>query len=305
MLEDITTFLGTVTLMMVPYTLCSLGIMLGGRAGVLNISADGVMMIGASAGFLAAYFTNTAVGLLFAMVAGACLGFILVFISEKWKINPFILAIVIFIFGMGLADFLYKITVGAQLTPPLISSLPQMAIPGLSQIPIVGALFNQNILVYFTYVLVAVIFFVLYKTRVGLDTRSVGENPKAADSAGINVFRRRCICVSIGGMMMGLAGFYLPLMIAGTYTPGGMMTGGRGFMAVGLTIFGSFRPERIFFGAFLFAGVETLSYKLTLMPGIPFQFLLMLPFITVLMVMTLFYKRIEYPAAIGRPYSRE
>lgn len=305
MLEDIADFLKVVTVVMVPYALCSLGIMLGGRAGVLNISGDGLMMVGASIGFLAAFFINTAIGLLLAMVSGACLGFILVFISEKWKVNQFILGIVIFIFGMGISDLMYKVAIGMQLTPPLVQVLRPIAIPGLSQIPIIGVLLNQNILVYITYALVVVLYFVLYRTRIGLNTRSVGEDPKAADSAGINVFRRRLACVTIGGMMMGLAGFTIPLTIAGTFTPGGMMTGGRGFMAIGLTIFGSFRPERVFLAAFLFAGIETFSYRLVLIPGMPYQFFLMLPFITILVVMALFYKVIEYPAAIGRPYSRE
>lgn len=305
MLGELTSFLQTVTVIMVVYALCTLGIMIGGWTGILNISADGVMMIGASMGFLGAYFVHTAVGLLFAIVAGAFFGFFLAFVSERWKINPFILAIILLIFLMGLSDFIFKITIGVRLVPPLVHPLPNIAIPGLSQIPVVGALFNQNILVYLTYALTAVLFFVLYKTRIGLDTKAIGEDPKTADTAGINVFYRRYACAAIGGMMMGLAGFYLPLIIAGTYTPGGVITGGRGFVAIGLAIFGSFKPERILAGAFLFAGVEFFASKLVLSPGTSWPLFLMIPFIAVLIVLAVFYKYMRYPAAMGKPYSRE
>ncbi|MDH5703146.1 MAG: ABC transporter permease [Aigarchaeota archaeon] len=305
MLEELTIFLQTVAVIMVPYAMCSLGLMIGGWTGVLNISADGVMMIGASIGFLGAYFINTVAGVLLAILAGAFFGFFLVFVSERWKINPFIMGIILFIFLMGLSDFFYKITIGVRTVPPVVHGPSIMPIPGLSQIPVVGALFNQNILVYLTYILVVLLSFLMYKTRIGLDTRAVGEDPKTADTAGIGVFRRRCASVTIGGMIMGLAGLYLPLVIAGTYSPGGVITGGRGFMAIGLVIFGSFRPERILAGSFLFAGIETFVHRLVLTPGASWPLFMMIPFIVVLIVLAVFHKYIGYPAAMGKPYSRE
>lgn len=304
MLEDITTFLEVTAMSIVPYALCSLGIMLGARTGVLNISGEGAMLTGASVGFLGAYLTgNPLIGMLLALAAGGGLGLIFAWLSVGLKLNQFMMGICIYIFGMGLADFIYRLCFGVRVLPPLIGTLSKVAIPGLSQIPIVGTLFNQNVLVYFTYVLTLVLFLILYKTRIGLETRAVGENPRAADVLGVKVIRRRYVCVAIGAAMMGLAGAYLPMVFTGTYTP--LMSAGKGFMAIGVAILGSFRPERILAGSFLFAGAEVMSYRLQLGTGIPWQFLLMLPFIVVLIVMWIFYKRAEWPAAIGIPYSRE
>jgi len=305
MLETITLFLELVAMTLVPYALCSLGIMIGGRTGVFNISGEGIMLMGASTGFLGAYFAgNSAVGLFLALIVGGCLGLLLAYLTETLKINQFIIGICLYIFGMGLADLLYKIIIGVQLTPPLVQSLPKILIPGLSQIPVLDALLNQNALVYLTYALTPVLYYVLYKTRLGLNTRAVGENPKVADVVGINVVRTRYACTMIGGMLMGLAGAYLPLVFTGTYMP--LIAGGRGFMAIGLAIFGSWRPERIFAGSFLFAGIEVLAFRMQILKiAVPYQFLLMLPFIAVLILMGVFYKRAEFPAAIGSPYSRE
>lgn len=305
MTEPITDFLGLVALTVVPYALCSLGIMITGRTGIFNIAGEGIMMVGASAGFLGAYATgNPIVGVIAGLAASALYSLLLPYFSETLRINQFIIGTCLFVFGMGLADLIYKSAVGLQTTAAQVPTLPKIPVPGLDQIPIVSALFNQNVIVYFSYVITAVLFFLLFKTRLGLSIRAVGENPKAADVVGINVTRTRYTATIVGGALMGIAGAYFPLEITGTYMP--LITGGRGFIAVGLTIFASWKPERILAGSFLFAGVEALAYKLQIVnTGIPYEFLSMLPFITVLVLMLAFYKRAEYPAAIGSPYSRE
>ena len=149
-----------------------------------------------------------------------------------------------------------------------------------------------------------IVYYILYHTRFGLETRAIGEDPKAADVVGIPVKRRRYAATIICGMFMGLAGTYLPLIVTGTYTTN--MVNGRGFMAIGIAIFAGWRPERAFLGSLLFAGIEVLAFHQQLGSStIPYQFLLILPFLSVLVIMWLFRKHVEFPAALGKPYARE
>ncbi|HKL12340.1 MAG TPA: ABC transporter permease [Halanaerobiales bacterium] len=287
------------------YALASLGIVIGGRTGVFNISGEGIMLASASAGFIAAYQTgNWFMGFLVGALMGALFGLILIYIHEKLKISQFILGITLVILGTGLSDLLYKTIVGVQLFAPEAPPVPDIRIPGISQIPIISAFLNQDIVVYFAYIAVFAAYYIFYHTRLGLETRAIGEDPKAADVVGINVKLRRYVTTIIGGSLMGLAGAYLPLVVTGTYTTN--ISNGRGFMAIGIAIFASWRPERALLGAFIFAAIEVFSFQQQLGNSlIPYQFLLMLPFISVLLIMWIFRKRVEFPAALGKPYSRE
>jgi simple sugar transport system permease protein len=154
------------------------------------------------------------------------------------------------------------------------------------------------------YFAVLVAYWFYYKTKVGLETRAIGENPKAADVVGVNVKRRRYLATIIGSALIGVAGAYLPIAITGTYSPD--ISAGRGFMAIGIAIFASWKPQRAILGGFLFAGIEVIAFQLKLISAnIPYQFFLMLPFISVLIIMMIFKKHIEFPASVGKPYSRE
>lgn len=287
------------------YALAGLGIAIGGRAGVFNISGEGIMMASASAGFLGAYLTgNWAVGFLAGAAVGALFGLVLVALHESLKISQFIIGITLVIVGTGLSDLLYKLVIGVQLFAPEAPEVPVVDILGLKRVPALAAIFNQNVIVYFTVCTVIVAYYVLYRTRAGLETRAIGEDPKAADVVGINVKARRYVTTVLGGMLMGVAGTYLPMIITGTYTTN--IVNGRGFMAIGIAIFASWRPERTLLGALIFAGVEVLAFQQQLGgTKIPYQFLLMLPFIAVLIVMWLFRKQVEFPASLGKAYSRE
>jgi simple sugar transport system permease protein len=143
-----------------------------------------------------------------------------------------------------------------------------------------------------------------YKTKIGLETRAIGENPKAADVVGINVSRRRYLATIIGSSLLGIAGAYLTITITKTYSPD--IAAGRGFMAIGIAIFASWKPQRAIIGGFIFAIIEVLSFQLQIMSDkIPYQFFLMLPFISVLIIMIIYRKHIEFPSSVGKPYSRE
>ncbi len=301
----ITSFISQTMVYATVYTLTSLGIILGGRTGIFNVSAEGILLASASTGFLTAYLTGSwLMGFIAGALIGTVFGFILAFVHETFKINQFILGIILVIFGSGLSDLLYKIIIGVRLSAPQAPSVPSVIIPFFSKIPVISGILNQDVVVYFMYFAVLVAYWFYYKTKVGLETRAIGENPKAADVVGVNVKRRRYLATIIGSALIGVAGAYLPIAITGTYSPD--ISAGRGFMAIGIAIFASWKPQRAILGGFLFAGIEVIAFQLKLISAnIPYQFFLMLPFISVLIIMMIFKKHIEFPASVGKPYSRE
>jgi len=290
-------FARLVVLAMVPYVLASQGTMLGG---------EGIILVGASAGFLGAYLGGSLLyGALLAMLVGGLFGLALAYFTTTLKMNQFVIGLSLFFIGLGLSTLLPKIVIGVTLQPPLIPTLPNVPIPGLSQIPILGDIFfNQNVLVYFAILLSIFLYYLLYKTSIGLELRSVGENPKAADSLGVNVFRMRYVTAIVGAMLMGLAGAYLPMVYTGTFTEG--MAQGRGWIAIALTFFGGWSPHLIFLGALFFAGVEVLALRVQVGGfGVPYQFLLMLPYIATILVMIFASRWVRAPALLGQNYDRE
>jgi len=306
MIDLIVSALAFVVVLMVPYALPSIGIAFGGRSGMFNVASEGIMLVGASVGFLGTHLTGSlAIGILLAVIVGGIFGLTFAFLCSTLKLNQFVVGTLLFIAGTGLATLLYKIVIGLIIVAPSITVLQNIPIPGLSLIPIIGPIFfNQNILVYTTFLLVIALRFLLYKTTIGLKIRSVGENPRAADSLGIHVFRIHYVCVIIGSMLMSLAGAYLPLIFSGLYTDG--ITAGRGWIAIPLTILGRWSPVSIFLASFLFAGVETVAYRAQAAGvGLPYQLLLMLPYFVTILVAIWAYKGAKYPAAVGKPYDRE
>jgi ABC-type uncharacterized transport system permease subunit len=299
-------FAKLVMLSIVPYVLAGQGTMLGGRTGLFNVAQEGIMLLGASVGFLGGYLTgNVWIGIALAVGVGGLAGLALAYFTTSLKMNQFVIGLAIFFFCVGLASLLYKVIIGVTLVPPLISTLPGIPVPGLSRIPLLGEIFFvQNWLVYFAIVLSAALYWLLYRTRLGLELRSVGENPKAADSLGVNTTRMRYVTAIIGGMLMAVAGAYLPMVYTGTYTAD--MVKGRGWLAIALTFFGGWSPHLIFFGALFFAGIEVLAFRVQVGGrGIPYQFLLMLPYLATLLVMMFAFRRARVPAFLGQNYDRE
>ena len=299
-------FAKLVMLAIVPYILASQGTMLGGRTGLFNVSQEGVMLLGASLGFLGTYlYGSLAFGIILAMLAGGLFGLALAYFTTTLKMNQFVIGLALFFIGLGLSTLFPKFIIGVTLQPPLINTLKDIPIPILSQIPILGEiLFAQNWLVYFSILLSIFLYYFLYKTSWGLELRAVGENPKAADSLGVNVTRIRYVTAIIGGMLMGLAGAYLPMAYTGTFTEG--MVGGRGWIAIALTFFGGWSPHLILFGSLFFAGVDVLGLKAQIGGfGIPYQFLLMLPYVATILVMVFAFRLVRVPAFLGQNYDRE
>lgn len=299
-------FARLVFLALVPYVLASQGTMLSGRTGIFNVAQEGIMLIGASVGFLVAWQASSLlIGIVAAALVGGLFGLALAYFTTTLKLDQFVVGLALFFLGLGLSTLAYKLVVGVTLTPPLIPTLPTLPIPLLSQIPVLGPiLFDQNGLVYAAVLLTLLLYYFLYWTRHGLELRAVGENPRAGDSLGLNVARIQYGATIIGAMFMGVAGAYLPMVYTGTFTDG--IVQGRGWIAIALTFFGGWRPLPIFAGALFFAGVEVLALRVQIIGGaIPYQFLLTLPYLTTILVMIFAFRWAKVPAFLGLNYDRE
>jgi ABC-type uncharacterized transport system permease subunit len=291
---------------MVPYLLASLGTMLGGLTGVFSVAQEGVMVLGASVGFLVSYGVGSnTVGILAAAAVGAVFGLLLGAATTYLRLDQFVVGLALFFAATGLAGLLFRVVIGQSATQPLVPTLPRLEIPFLSDIPLIGpALFDQNALVYLTALVTVGLYFLLYRTRAGLDLRAVGENPKAADSLGIKVVRSRLWTATVGGALMAVAGAYLPLVYTGTFTEG--IVGGRGWLAIALTFFGGWRPQYIAAGALFFATMDVIALRAEVGNiDVPSQLLLVLPYVATLLVMIFAFRWARVPEFLGRNYDRE
>lgn len=298
-----------VTLMipaMVPFLLAAQGTVLGGRAGIFNVSQEGVMLLGASVGFLASLLigSNTA-GLIVAGLAGGLFGLILAYMTTLLRLDQFVVGLALYFAATGLGALLYRAVIGETLKPPLIPTLEAYPIPGLSQIPVVGKIFfDHDLVVYFAFIISFAIYWFMYRTNAGLKFRSVGESPRAADSLGINVVSARIWSTVIGGALIGMAGAYLPMVYTGIFTEG--MIGGRGWLVIALAFLGGWRPQYVVAGAAFFAGMDVLALRAQVAGiGIPYQFVLTLPYVATLLVMMFAFKWARLPGFLGKNYDRE
>jgi len=291
---------------MVPYLLASLGTMLGGLTGVFSVAQEGVMVLGASVGFLVSYGVGSnTVGILAAAAVGAVFGLLLGAATTFLRLDQFVVGLALFFAATGLAGLLFRVVIGQSATQPLVPTIPRLEIPFLSDIPVIGpALFAQNALVYLTALVTVGLYLYLYRTRSGLDLRAVGENPKAADSLGIPVVRSRLWTATAGGALMGIAGAYLPLVYTGTFTEG--IVGGRGWLAIALTFFGGWRPQFIAAGALFFATMDVIALRAEVGNiDVPSQVLAVLPYVATLLVMIFAFRWARVPEFLGRNYDRE
>ena len=291
--------------MSVPILLPALGEIYTQRAGILNLGLEGIMLMGAFGGFLGTYFTGSLwIGLLVAAFFGLAYSSIMAFLSITVKANQIIAGTALTILGAGLSTFLFRTVFGIQKLPPSVDTFKAIQFPILTDIPILGPiLFNHNAMVYLTLVLVFVTWVILEKTTFGLAVKAVGENPRAADSKGINVALIRYICVLIGGIYAGLGGAFLSIAYMNTFLD--QMTAGRGFIAVAVVIFARWHPVKVLGAALLFGAANALQLRLQAIGvPIPHQFLLALPYLLTIIVLVSVSKKAEFPAAYTLPYSR-
>ncbi|MGC8972348.1 MAG: ABC transporter permease [bacterium] len=288
-----------------PLLLGALGEIYVERSGILNLGVEGIMIMGAVSAFgVTAITGNVWLGVILSALIGGGMSLIHAFNSITLKANQTLSGLALTMLGLGLSGLIGKRYIGMPL-PNKIYNLP---ILGLKDIPLLGpVLFDQDPIVYISYILAFVFWFFLFNTRFGLELRSVGESPDVADSAGIDVFRIQYLAVFIGGIMAGLGGAYLSVFYAPAWIEG--MTAGMGWIVLAITIFSLWRPERAVVGSYLFGGIRVLQYKLQPF-GISPNILNMLPFIFTILVLMLASKeisrkKISAPSSLGIPYFRE
>jgi len=290
----------------IPLILGALAGVLCERSGVINVAIEGQMLAGAWAGALFGTLVhNLGVGLIAAVIAGGLMGLLLAVFSIRYFVNQVVLGVVLNVLALGLTGFIYDALMQPnQDTLNNPGFFDPIKIPVLGDIPIVGPLlFNANVIVYLTYVLIVVVDLALFRTRWGLRARAVGEHPKAADTVGINVFRTRYRNVLYGGMVAGLAGAFLTIGAVGAFSKN--ISSGKGFIALAAVIFGRWSPRGAIGAALLFGFADALQTVLSFTQTpvtIPSSFLAMLPYLATLFAVAGLVGRVRAPAADGEPY---
>lgn len=286
-----------------PYLFASIGEAFSQRSGVLNLGVEGQMLLGAFFAFYVAKNSgNLWLGVLAGMGVGALMGLAMGFVTIQLQAQQGISGIGFYLFGLGLSNLLFQTLVG---TVETVRGFPRLPIPLVSQIPYIGPVFfNTNILVYISFLMVPLAWFVLNKTTLGLKIRAVGENPEAADSLGVSVARVRYFTTILGGTLSGLAGASLSIALLNVFQQG--MTAGQGFIAVALVYFGAWRPFGVLAGALLFSLVNGLQLWIQVLGiPIPSEFATMMPYILTILVLTLSVSKLKTPSALTKPFERE
>lgn len=289
----------------IPLLLATLGEVFVERSGLLNMGIEGMILLGCFAAFMGALYSGSAyVGLLVAVALGVAVGLFMGLITLKMHANQAITGVVFNFFAIGATGFFNRYIVGVTLVPTKVQMLAKLAIPVLSDIPIVGFLFNQNMLAYAAILMVPLANFVLFRTNFGLKIRAVGGNALAADTMGIDVIKLRYAMWALGAALAGLAGAYLTLNM-GMFSDG--MSSNRGYIAIALVVFARWKPWNALLGAFVFGFADALQLRLqALSLNIPYQFLVMMPYVLTILVLVVIAKfRFTNPSVIGVPYVRE
>jgi simple sugar transport system permease protein len=283
--------------------IASLGLLINEKVGIVNLGAEGMMLCAAIAGFATVVNTGSDImGFAAGMLVGAGLAAIFGMLVIWLNTNQFATGLALTLFGTGFSAF-----VGTNFVQAKIPERMSFAIPGLSDIPLIGpALFRQHPLVYLTVLFALGLIYFMYRTRSGLVMRSVGESPESAHALGYPVRRIRLLAVVVGGALCGLAGAYISVVYTPLWVEG--MVAGKGWIALALTTFATWRPARVLLGAYLFGGVTMLQFHLQgIGVEVPSQFLSMLPYVATIVVLALISRnpqwiRINMPASIGKPF---
>jgi len=291
-----------------PLIIVALGQLIAEKAGVLNLGAEGMMAMGAIAAFAVTLHSgNPWLGVLAGMLAGAAMSFLFAVVVLTLMGNQVASGLALSILGVGLSAF-----IGKPYESEILPTVSAIRIPLLADLPVIGnALFNQQALVYFSWALFAGMVWFLYRSRAGLVLRAIGESPSSAHSIGFPVIRIRYLATLFGGAMAGIGGaflsvFYTPLWVEG-------MVSGRGWIAIALVVFATWRPFRVLVGAYLFGGVMVAQLFVQgsdLDINIPSQLLSALPYLATIIVLVIISRdrntvRLNAPVSLGQPYRPE
>ncbi|QOR34198.1 ABC transporter permease [Clostridium sp. 'deep sea'] len=292
-----------------PLLFATLGEVLTEKSGNLNLGVEGLMLLGAVGGFAAGMLTQSALlAILAAIIAGALGGLIYAFLTVTLRANQVVTGLTLTIFGTGVAGYAGKLFMGQNLPTTIKSIFAEKAIPLLSKIPVLGTIFFQhNIFIYAGYLVAICMGIYLFKSRLGLNVRTVGESPQAADSSGIDVNLYKYVHILIGSAISALGGAYLSLVYVPVWQEN--ITAGRGWIAVALVIFSMWNPYKAIAGAFLFGGLDIIGFRLQQI-GFPVsQYVIdMVPYaitIIVLIFSSMYKKKDHSPKSLGVGYFRE
>jgi ABC-type uncharacterized transport system permease subunit len=283
--------------------LVGLGLLINERSGVVNLGAEGMMLVAAVAGFaIAADTGSNALAFMGGSLAGAAMAGLFGVLVVWLNTNQYATGLALSLFGTGFSAF-----VGIEYTQAKLSERVGTAIPGLSEIPFLGpALFRHHPMVYFAIALTIGLSYFLFRSRAGLVLRAVGESPESAHALGYSVRKIRFLSVLAGGALCGLAGSYISVVYTPLWVEG--MTAGKGWIGLALTVFATWRPPRVLLGAYLFGGVTMLQLHLQGQGvDVPVQLLTMLPYLSTVLVLVLISRnatwiRVNMPASIGKPF---
>lgn len=290
-----------------PVLLAALGETFAERSGVLNLGIEGTILLGALSSFLTSYYTgSTWASMLVATLAGACVSVFLAWMYVSVRASQVVTGLVFNVLALGVATTVYRLALAHRAAPESIAVFQALKIPLVSRVPLLGpVLAGQTAPFYLTLLFAIAAQFVLFRTNFGLSLRAAGENPSAADSAGISVYRMRYLGTLISGAAAGMAGGYLVLAQVGLFRE--TIVAGQGFIALGIVIFGRWNPLKATLAAFVFGACDSLQLSLQILgTKVPPQLLLALPYlVTIIAISGLFGEKAVQPAALMKPYVKE
>lgn len=291
--------------MATPILLAALGLLIMNRAGLINIGCEGIMLMSTFVAVAGTYFTkNVWLGMICAMIVAGILGALFAFLTVTLRANQIVVGVALNTLGTGLSTVLYRLLFQMDFISVKDYAFTRISIPGLKDIPLIGeAFFNQMPIVYIAFLLVPVVSYFLFRTPTGLNLRSVGENPRAADTLGIDVYKMR-YCATIGGcMLMGMGGAFLSTGLLNSFQEG--MTANRGFIALAAVIFGKYKPRGVMLATMLFAlGLAVANLLPSIGSNIPYNFVTMIPYLLTIVALAGFVGKVTPPAAAGKPYQK-
>ncbi len=290
-----------------PLIFAAMGELICERAGVLNLGIEGIMVVGAFAGWLTVYLGGGLwFGVAVAMLAGMAFGLLHGLLTVPFGLSQHVVGLGITLLATSLTYYCYRLALPEVTSPPKIAAFQPFEIPFLSDIPLIGpALFAQTPLTYLAYMVAALVAVVLYRTPLGLALRAAGENPAAVEAQGLSVTAIRMGAVMVGSGLMAVGGAFLTMSAFNSFFF--EMVNGRGWICIALVVFGSWKPGKTLLGAVLFAAFDALQVRLQQTPlgaGIPYQYFLMAPYVLSILALVVMSRRAQVPAALMVPFNK-
>lgn len=290
----------------VPIALTAMGEIYAERSGILSICLEGEMLMGAFLAFVGMYYSGSlAVGMLCGLLGGMVIAAALAISAIAFNANQTLCGIALNMFAVGATSFFNWLFFGVSTTPTFVAKLPVIGIPLLRDIPVLGPiLFEHSAVVYLCFLLAGLSYVALFKTTIGLKLRACGEYPRAAETMGVNVQRMRYGTTLLSGAFSGLGGAFLSLVLLGMFSDN--ITASRGFIALSIVIFGRWNPLAVLLAATFFGTVDALQLRIQALGfSVPYQFMVMLPYVLTLAAMMLTSRNSRSPAYCAKPYKKE